>query len=112
MSFALNIDPRTASYLRLAGDVYDMLNDVVAEREAEGISRAEIARRMGKSRSQLSRILNGDTRNLSLRTIADILFATGYETDRLVWHRSDGDDSSDSVSETIPIHQLPWIAEA
>ena len=46
--------------------------------ENEKISRKELADRLGKSKGFISQLLNGG-RNLTLRTVADILHALGYK---------------------------------
>ena len=46
--------------------------------EKEGISRKELADRLGKSKGFISQLLNGG-RNLTLRTVADILHVLGYK---------------------------------
>ena len=45
--------------------------------ENEKISRKELADRLGKSKGFVSQLLNGG-RNLTLRTVADILHVLGY----------------------------------
>ena len=73
------VDSRRAAYARLASRVLETLNGAVARRLAEGKTQSEIAERIGCHRSLLSRAINGTTPNLTLRTIADILWATDYE---------------------------------
>ena len=46
--------------------------------EKEKISRKELADRLGKSKGFISQLLNGG-RNLTLRTVADILHVLGYK---------------------------------
>jgi transcriptional regulator with XRE-family HTH domain len=46
--------------------------------ENEKISRKELADRLGKSKGFVSQVLNGG-RNLTLRTVADILHVLGYK---------------------------------
>jgi transcriptional regulator with XRE-family HTH domain len=46
--------------------------------ENEKISRKELADRLGKSKGFVSQLLNGG-RNLTLRTVADILHVLGYK---------------------------------
>jgi len=46
--------------------------------EDEKISRKELADRLGKSKGFVSQLLNGG-RNLTLRTVADILHVLGYK---------------------------------
>lgn len=45
--------------------------------ESEEVSRAELGRRMGRTKGFVSQILAGD-KNLTLRTIADVCDALGY----------------------------------
>lgn len=45
--------------------------------EKEQVSRKELADRLGKSKGFISQLLNGG-RNLTLRTVADILHVLGY----------------------------------
>jgi transcriptional regulator with XRE-family HTH domain len=45
--------------------------------EKENISRKELAERLGKTKGFVSQLLNGG-RNLTLRTLADILHVLGY----------------------------------
>lgn len=58
--------------------------------ENEKISRKELAERLGKSKGFISQLLKGG-RNLTLRTVADILHVLGYKValkpDKLVTHR-------------------------
>lgn len=53
--------------------VVELLNEVV---EKTGITRAELAKRLGKSRSWVSQVLAGDG-NPTLATISDVLFELG-----------------------------------
>jgi transcriptional regulator with XRE-family HTH domain len=46
--------------------------------EKEKVSRKELAERLGKSKGFVSQLLNGG-RNLTLRTVADILHVLGYK---------------------------------
>ncbi len=46
--------------------------------EQEKISRKELADRLGKSKGFVSQLLNGG-RNLTLRTVADIIHVLGYK---------------------------------
>jgi len=43
----------------------------------QGISKADLARELGKTRSYVSQLLNGG-RNMTLRTLADLLFALDH----------------------------------
>lgn len=46
--------------------------------EQEHISKKELAERLGKTKGFVSQLLNGG-RNLTLRTVADILYVLGYK---------------------------------
>jgi transcriptional regulator with XRE-family HTH domain len=78
-SFAIKVDPREAQYARLAFAVLKTLRRAVDRRADEGLTKSAIAKRIGKDKSALSRILNGRTRNLTLKTVSDILWAVDYE---------------------------------
>lgn len=49
------------------------------EMRAKGISKTEMAERMGTSRAQLDRILNGDTTNVGVETLARAAKAVNRE---------------------------------
>lgn len=73
------VETRGANYARLASRVLEALNEAVGRRVGEGATKTDIALKIGCHRSQLTRVLNGATPNLTLRTISDILWATDYE---------------------------------
>lgn len=81
MTFSLVplVDARSAAFTRLASRVLETLNAAVEKRASSGKSRTQLADKIGWHRSQLTRILNGNVRNLTLRTISDILWATDFE---------------------------------
>jgi transcriptional regulator with XRE-family HTH domain len=78
-SFAIKVDPREAQYARLVFRVLATLRNAVDRRVDEGLTKSAIAERMGKDKSALSRILNGRTRNITLKTVSDILWAVDHE---------------------------------
>lgn len=78
-SFVIKVDPREAQYARLAFGVLRTLREAVDRRVSEGLTKSAIAQRMNSDKSSLSRVLNGRTRNLTLKTISDILWATDFE---------------------------------
>ena len=55
--------------------VLDCLEKVCAWMEREGVSRAELAKRLGTSRANVTQMLRG--RNVSLRTIAGVAYVLG-----------------------------------
>jgi transcriptional regulator with XRE-family HTH domain len=70
-------DPEFAR-LMAQGDLIMEVTETLCELlEKENISRKELADRLGKSKGFISQLLNGG-RNLTLRTVADILHVLGY----------------------------------
>jgi len=71
-------DPEFAR-LVAQGDLIMEVTETLCELlEKEGVSRKELADRLGKTKGFVSQLLNGG-RNLTLRTVADILHVLGYK---------------------------------
>ena len=71
-------DPEFAR-LMAQGDLIMEVTETLCELlEKEKISRKELADRLGKSKGFISQLLNGG-RNLTLRTVADIIHVLGYK---------------------------------
>jgi len=83
-------------------EVTELLCKLIDE---EGISRNELAKRLGKTKGFISQLLNGG-RNLTLRTIADIISALGYKV-TLNSHKVDHEGKECSFLGTQKIHFLP-----
>lgn len=65
-------------------DVNIMLKDVIMEeRQKQGLSLSELARRSGHAVSSLHEIETGENRNPSYRTVADLCAALGLSLDEL-----------------------------
>jgi len=78
-------DPEFAR-LMAQGDLIMEVTETLCELlEKEKISRKELADRLGKTKGFVSQLLNGG-RNLTLRTVADILHVLGYKV-TLVTHK-------------------------
>ncbi len=52
----------------------DATETIARVMEEKGVTRAELAKRIGKSRAFVTQILGGD-QNITLRTLADVLYA-------------------------------------
>ena len=64
---------------RFKAHLHSIIADLFMEKEADGrLTRADLARKVGKRPEQITRILN-TSGNLRLETISDILLALGYE---------------------------------
>lgn len=77
--FHYQIPPREAAYGRLVANVLGTLRRAVDRRVKEGHEKGEIASRAELSASHLSRILNGNVSNVTLRTVSDLLWATDFD---------------------------------
>jgi AraC-like DNA-binding protein len=73
------VDRRSAAFARLASRVLEALNEAVDHRKEEGKTLTELADSLGCHRSVLTRVLNGTSSNLTLRTISDVLWAADYD---------------------------------
>lgn len=74
-SFHFEIPPRDRKASRFFGAVLRELRKAIA---VEGLSMAEIGRRLGVNRSVVTRQVGGKA-NLTLRTLADLAWATDHE---------------------------------
>ena len=104
-SFAIKVDPREKQYARLAFRVLSTLRCAVDRRTSEGLTKSAIADRVGMDKSALSRVLNGRVRNLTLRTISDILWATDFEPVEF-----DADPLEDLSPNHVPDHLCGMVA--
>lgn len=59
----------------------DLLGIFEERRELEGLSKAEIGRTLGANRTAISRLLESDGANPTLRTITRLLYALGLHVD-------------------------------
>ena len=63
--------------LRQEGLIVDVTEALSEMLEQEGITKAELARRLGKTKATMTDLFSGKT-NLTLRTIADVADALGF----------------------------------
>jgi transcriptional regulator with XRE-family HTH domain len=71
-------DPEFAQLMAQEDLIMEVTETLCELLEKEKISRKELADRLGKSKGFISQLLNGG-RNLTLRTVADILHVLGYK---------------------------------
>ncbi len=71
-------DPEFAKLVAQEDLIMEVTETLCELLEEEGFSRKELAGRLGKSKGFVSQLLNGG-RNLTLRTVADILHVLGYK---------------------------------
>ena len=77
--FKLEVDPRDAQYGRLASSVLRTLKLAVGKRIDDGQTQQELADRLGWDKGRLSRILNGRVKNITIKTVSDVLWACEAE---------------------------------
>lgn len=89
----INDDMHDAEFRRLLAQeelILEVTEVLCGLLDEEKISKKELADRLGKTKGFVSQLLNGG-RNLTLRTVADILHVLGYKValkpDKLVTHR-------------------------
>ena len=58
--------------------IMNVTEDLLLVMEDKGVSKAELARKLSKSRSYVSQVLDG-ARNMTLRSLADICYALDIE---------------------------------
>jgi transcriptional regulator with XRE-family HTH domain len=74
-SYNLHISKRRRTFIRLLGEIQNALLEALdEEHRSRGLTRAEIARLIGKNKSFVTRKLNGDS-NMTLESLADLAFA-------------------------------------
>ena len=86
---------KTPEYL-LEGKIWDITYNINALMKERGISRAELARRIGVSRASVSRMLNGST-NYTLRKLSEVALALDADMDEVFV--SDGAKTTKEVRE-------------
>lgn len=75
---ALFQDPLFRKELAIEAFVLDASEVIARAMKEQRVSRAELARRMGKSRAWITQVLSGRA-NLTLRTLAEIAWSLGVE---------------------------------
>jgi transcriptional regulator with XRE-family HTH domain len=74
-SSKLHLSKHRRSFVRLIGEIQRALLEALdEEHRSRGITRAEIARLIGRNKSFVTRKLNGES-NMTLQTLAELAFA-------------------------------------
>lgn len=73
------VDQRSAAFARLVARILDALNLAAERRRNEGVALKDVARKLGWHNSAISRLLNGTSHNMTLRTVSDLLWALDFE---------------------------------
>lgn len=70
-------DPNRRRLLEQERLILDATEHIYRLLEEQGLTKADLAQKLGKTPSHVTKVLYGD-RNMTLRTLADFLFALGY----------------------------------
>jgi len=79
--------------------ILDVTEEIHGQMEELGVNRVQLAERMGKSKAYVSQLLSG-SRNMTLRSLADISFALGLKIPKVVF----------SATETPPTTNGEWTS--
>ncbi|WP_010325438.1 helix-turn-helix domain-containing protein [Marinobacterium stanieri] len=85
--------------------IMNVTEDLLVELDKSGVTRKELARRLGKSKSAVSQMLDGN-RNMTLGSLSDICFEVGL-TPRVVVST----DANHHVFKKMDWHSMPNIVE-
>jgi transcriptional regulator with XRE-family HTH domain len=69
-------DPEYRRLYAIEGPVADAAEELAGLMKSQGMSRADLARRLGKSRAWVTHLLSGRA-NTTLRTLAEVMYALG-----------------------------------
>ena len=75
---ALKHSPAEARYFARDMAMLSVTAAIINEMESQGVTRTQLAERVGCTKAFVSQVLNG-SRNMTLRTIADLAWALGKE---------------------------------
>lgn len=110
MSYELKISPKDRAAGRFIGAVRkSLILAALQEKKESGLSQAVVAQKLGVHRSVINRLLRGSA-NLTLRSVAEIAWALGWEIVFQLRKRNSGvgqnDLSSDFRSGQTPQSKL------
>jgi transcriptional regulator with XRE-family HTH domain len=74
----LQSDPEGARLLAQEGLILDATERIVELMIESGVTRTEMAERLGKSKAYITQLLSG-SRNMTLRTLADLFHVLGHQ---------------------------------
>lgn len=97
--------PEGAKALRQEKFILEVTELICKLMKQQGVSRTELAERMGKSKGRVSQLLDGEA-NLTLRTLSDIFSALGHNVIVDYEHSSNG-----RTVEVLPYRETfrnPW----
>lgn len=84
----------------------DLLGIFEEQRELEGLSKAEVGRTLGANRTAISRLLESDGANPTLRTITRLLYALGLHADITIRQARENEDGVIDVWDELEESEL------
>ncbi len=87
--------------------IFNITDELLIIMEDNGVTKQELARRLGKSRSFVSQILSG-RRNMTLGTFSDICFALKFEPKVLLSNMQSHDFELLDIDKAF---YLPWVKQ-
>jgi transcriptional regulator with XRE-family HTH domain len=69
--------------------LFRVTEDILVAMEDQGVSKAELAQRLGKSKARISQLLGGSS-NMTIGTLAEIAFVLGLTLDKTFKEYSEG----------------------
>jgi transcriptional regulator with XRE-family HTH domain len=100
-------DPEFAKLLAQEDLILEVTETLCELLEREKISRKELADRLGKSKGFISQLLNGG-RNLTLRTVSDILHVLGYKVALRPYKEGEPGQAPDTPSQVKQTKSLAY----
>lgn len=98
-------DPEFARLMAQGDLIMEVTETLCDLLEKEKISRKELAERLGKTKGFISQLLNGG-RNLTLRTVADILHVLGYRVALTPYKEGESREKTHTKSQVKPTKSL------
>ena len=78
-----------ARELARGAHLFRVTEDILVAMEDQGVSKAELAQRLGKSKARISQLLGGSS-NMTIGTLADIAFVLGLTLEKTFREYSEG----------------------
>jgi transcriptional regulator with XRE-family HTH domain len=96
-------DPEFAKLMAEESLILEVTEKIIELMQKEGITKAELANRLRKSKGFITQLLDG-SRNFTVRTIADIFHALGYSLQvmELKYKYQQDQDSCDLIKVEFP----------
>ena len=102
----LDVLNRAINYCHITG--VGFVDDLICElMDEQGIKKAELASKLGTSRSHITQLLSG-TRNMTLRTASDVLHALGRSLHVSAERLAVGQQPLGIVGRELPVYECVW----